>query len=184
MTIGTPDLFIMGIIGLSIIIGIFRGLIKESISLATWICAIILAVMYVKPLAVYMTFTKVEFVKNLTAFLIIFIGIIFIGAIFNYFVSALVRKTPFSLPDRVLGSFFGLFRGIVFVGILTFIAGLTPFPEEKWWKESYFIGHFQKMALWLREQLPEDDAKNFQFPGDKQEVAVDKDHTHRNVDKD
>src|SRR5262245_37624729 len=139
MAIGTPDLIIIGVISLSIIIGIFRGLIKESISLATWISAIVLAVIYAASLSVHMTFTKVPFIKNLTAFLIIFIGIIFIGAIFNYSISSLVRKTIFSVPDRALGSFFGLFRGVVLIGILTLLAGLTPFPEEKWWKESYFI---------------------------------------------
>ncbi len=163
MIIGTPDFILIGLIGLSIVIGIFRGFIRESISLISWISAIILAIAFANPLSVYMTFTDVAFIKMLSAFLIIFVSVIFVGAIFNLIIGSLVRKTPFSMPDRILGSLFGLARGVVFITVAVLIASLTPFPEETWWKQSYMLTQFQKLAVQCQALLPEEQAKLFQF---------------------
>lgn len=168
MSMATPDLIIGGIILLSIIVGIIRGLVKESISLVTWIVAILLAVMYTSPLSKYITITKHEMVHTLIAFLLIFVGTVFLGAILNFVVGELVRKTPFSIPDRVLGSIFGLLRGFVFATILIMIGGLTTLPEEQWWHQSYAISRFQGFAIWLKEQLPEETAKVFHFSNEKE----------------
>jgi len=166
MSLGTPDLIIAGMIVLSILIGIARGFVKESISLVTWIVAIVLSILYSGSLAEYMTFTKVTLVRSLTAFLLIFLSIIFAGAIVNYTVGTLVRKTPFSAPDRVLGFAFGFLRGVVFVSILVLLAGLTPLPEAPWWQGSYMVSRFQVFAIWLKDRLPDEHAKVFHFPGE------------------
>lgn len=163
MTLHTADFIILGLIGLSILIGLIRGLIKESISLISWAVAITLAMMFVEPLSQYMTFTQIKFVRSLLAFLLIFVGTIFIGAILNFLISSLIKKTPFKGPDRILGSVFGLFRGMAFVSVLVLLAGLTPLPETPWWKKSYVISRFQVVAIWLKERLPEENAKVFQF---------------------
>lgn len=166
MVIGVPDLAIVVIILLSIFIGIIRGLIKESISLVTWLVAIMLAVLYSSGLSEHMTFTQISLVRSLTAFLLIFVGTVFVGAIFNYLVGSFIRKTPFSIPDRILGSAFGLLRGVVFVTILTLLAGLTPLPDESWWQESYALSRFQVLAIWLKDRLPDEHAQAFRFPSD------------------
>ncbi|MGD9592331.1 MAG: CvpA family protein [Candidatus Berkiella sp.] len=163
MSITTPDIIIAGIMLLSIMIGIVRGFVKESISLVTWVVAIGLAVVYTSQLSSHMTYTNSSFVRNLSAFLILFVGTVFIGAIINYIIGGLVRKTPFSTPDRVLGSVFGVLRGVFFITILVLVAGLTPFPKEKWWQASYAIGHFQVLALWLKDRLPDENASVFRF---------------------
>jgi membrane protein required for colicin V production len=43
------------------------------------------------------------------------------------------------------------------------MAGLTPLPQDPWWKESLLLKHFQSLALWIRSYLPEDIAKHFSF---------------------
>ncbi len=163
MAFATPDLIIIGLILVSILIGIVRGFIKELISLVTWIVAIVLAAMFTNQLSEYMTFTKTPFIRLLCAFLLIFIGVVFLGAIFNYVVGTFVRKTPFSTADRILGALFGVLRGIVFLTILVLLGGLTPLPQAPWWQTSYFIPRVQVLSLWLKEQLPEEYAKAFNF---------------------
>lgn len=180
MHFGTPDLIILGMICLSILIGVVRGFVKESISLITWVVAIGLSMLFTAGLAEYMTFTKIPLVRMISAFLIIFVGTIFVGAIINFLVGVFIRKTPFSVPDRILGSIFGLLRGMVFVTILVLLGGLTPFPETPWWQESYAVGHFQELAIWLKEQLPEDNAKVFHFPGEQKTIT----ETEKAVSKD
>lgn len=174
LSLNTPDLLIAGVVFLSILIGILRGFVKELISLVTWVVAILMAALYASPLAEHITFTKIALVKNLTSFLLIFIGIVFVGAIINYIIGGLVRKTPFSVPDRILGSLFGVLRGAFFVTILILIAGLTPFPEEDWWHESYAIGKFEVLAIWIKDQLPDENAKVFHFSEDTKSSVVTK----------
>lgn len=166
MILTTADLLVGGSIFLSVLIGITRGFVKESISLITWLVAIGLSIFYAGSVSSHITFTKIGLVKNLIAFLIIFVGIVFLGAIINYMVGSFVRRTPFSVPDRILGSAFGLLRGVALVTILVLLAGLTPFPEAPWWQSSYTINKFQGFALWLKDRLPDDIAKVFRFPGD------------------
>lgn len=163
MTMDTADIIIIGIIMVSILIGVVRGFIKELISLVTWVVAIILAVMFTTPFAEHMTFSKTPFVRSLCAFILIFVSVVFVGAIINYLVGTLVRKTPFSAADRVLGSLFGVLRGIVFITILVLIGGWTQLPKAPWWQSSYFIPRVQVLSLWLKEQLPEEYAKTFNF---------------------
>jgi membrane protein required for colicin V production len=162
----TPDLCIAAVILFSILIGIVRGFIKESISLVTWLVAIALSIYFAGNISQHMTFTKIGLVKSMVAFLVIFVGVVFIGAIVNYMVGSFIRRTPFSLPDRILGSAFGLFRGVALVSILVLLAGLTPLPEAPWWQNSYSINKFQGFALWLKDRLPDETAKVFRFPGD------------------
>ncbi|MBS0289397.1 MAG: CvpA family protein [Proteobacteria bacterium] len=163
MSLGTPDLIISGIMLLSILIGVIRGFVKESISLVSWVIAIGLAIVYVNPLSAHMTFTKIGFVRNLSAFLIIFVGTVFVGALINYFVGGFIRKTPFSMPDRVLGSAFGALRGVFVATMLILLGGLTSLPEELWWQESYAIEHFQEIAIWVKDRFPDEIAKVFRF---------------------
>lgn len=177
MTLGTPDFIVIGFVIFSILIGIIRGFIKESISLVTWIVAIFLAVRYTSSLSAYVTVSKHEDVHTLLAFLIIFIGTVFVGALINFVIGGFIRKTPFSVPDRVLGSLFGLLRGMVFVTILVLLAGLTPLPEEEWWQQSYSLHRFQNLAIWIKERLPEEHEKAFRFPFDDDE----RDPEHKNA---
>jgi len=162
--LGWPDIFIAGAIFLSIIIGLLRGLIKESISLVTWVIAIILAVVFSPRLAEYMTFTSVAFIRTVAAFFSIFISAVLIGSILNFFIGKIIRKTPFSSPDRVLGAVFGLLRGVVVVTIMVLLAGLTPVPTSSWWQQSFSIEKFQVLAIWVKHRLPEEHAEPFKFP--------------------
>jgi membrane protein required for colicin V production len=105
---------------------------------------------------------------------LIFIGVVFVGAIINYLIGTFVRKTPFSAADRALGSLFGLLRGVVFVMILILLCGLTPMPQAPWWQESYLIARVQVLSLWLKEQLPEEYAKAFNFSDKDEEEKLEK----------
>lgn len=164
MGIGWPDIIIVSAIVISVIIGLMRGLIKESLSLVTWIIAIVLAVLFTQQLAVYMTFTKVEFIRSVVAFFIIFVSVVLIGSIVNFFIGKVVRKTPFSAPDRALGAIFGLLRGVVIVTIMVLLGGLTQIPQVDWWQESTSIQKFEMLAIWAKNRLPEENAKHFKFP--------------------
>lgn len=149
------DLAIVGIILLSALVGLARGLLREVLSFAIWLGAIFLAWTFHKELAAELA----RWIENPTArlgaaFLILVVAVLVLGAIFGHLLSALVDKTGLTGTDRVLGVVFGAARGGVLVSMLVFLAALTPLPEDGWWQDSALIGRFQSLAELILEQIP------------------------------
>ncbi|MBL7003141.1 MAG: CvpA family protein [Gammaproteobacteria bacterium] len=156
------DLVIVGIVLVSALISLFRGFVKESISLATWILAGVIAVRYMDVMANLLE-GSIESVtiRMAAAFAVLFIVTLIVGAIINFVVSQMVNKTGLGGTDKVLGMVFGFARGILIVVMIVLLAGLTPMPEEPWWQESLLIEHISSISVWIREFLPQDLAEKF-----------------------
>jgi membrane protein required for colicin V production len=161
---GWFDIAILGVILLSALISLVRGFVKESISLATWLAAGFIALTYYLVLAdMLSSYIESPTISQAAAFAILFISTLIIGAIINYMVSQLVNKTGLSGTDKMLGIIFGAARGVLIVSMVVLFAGLTPMPQEAWWQESMLVEQFMKVALWIRDLLPENIAGRFSF---------------------
>ena len=78
-------------------------------------------------------------------------------------ISQIVDKTGLSGTDKTLGVVFGAARGVLIVSMIVLFAGLTPMPSESWWQESILVDHFMRVALWIKDLLPDDVAGRFSF---------------------
>ena len=158
------DYAILAIIGLSVLISIWRGFTKEALSLAGWIIAFIVAMKFVDNLDVLLEpHIQVPSIRQVAAFAILFIATLFLAGFINYLAVQVIKKTGLSGTDRMVGIFFGVARGCMVVALLVLVAGLTALPQDPWWSESQFMHYFQDMAIWLRQFLPADYAKNIQY---------------------
>jgi Uncharacterized membrane protein, required for colicin V production len=158
------DYAILGIIGLSAVISVVRGFIREAFSLVTWVAAFVLAFYFspmLEPLLV--DYIDVPSLRLTAAFLGLFLIILILGGLLNYFVGRLIDKTGLSTTDRMLGIVFGLARGVLIVAILVLLAGLTPFPKDPWWKASTLIPRIQPVVIWMRDLMPPDLGQYFVF---------------------
>jgi membrane protein required for colicin V production len=157
------DYVILGVIGLSTIISLVRGFVREALSLVVWVFAFWVAWTFFRELAGHLGVFSVPSVRLGVAFAILFISTLIVGALVNYLIGQLVDKTGLSGTDRLIGMLFGAARGALLIGVLVLLAGLTPFPEDPWWQESRLLGHFQELATWLKGLLPEDIGERFRF---------------------
>ncbi|MGH8533260.1 MAG: CvpA family protein [Gammaproteobacteria bacterium] len=158
------DYAILAIIGLSALISILRGLIREVLSLLAWILAILVAMTFMRPLADSLTpYISVPSARLIIAFMALFIATLLCGAIINFIIAKLVISSGLSGTDRMLGIVFGIARGALVVGVLVLMAGLTPLPQDPWWEQSVLLGRFEAMALWLRSYLPPEVAAYLTF---------------------
>ncbi len=148
------DYSIIGIILISAVIGLFRGFIKESFSLAIWAVAIWIGLTFSRSFSVFIDFIKSPSARIIVAFVILFIITLILGALISYLLGELVKKTGLTGSDRFAGMIFGITRGLIVVSIIVMLAGLTPLPEDPWWKESVLIPPFQSLAVWLRDLMP------------------------------
>lgn len=158
------DYAILGLIFISLVIGLFRGLIREAFSLFTWIIAIWIGLNFSRHVAVFLEpVISYPSARIAAAFAILFFVTLILGGIISFLLSALVKKTGLTGTDRFAGMLFGIARGMVVVAVLVMLAGLTPLPEDSWWKKSKLIPPFQSLALWLRDQVPSSMAGNFNY---------------------
>ncbi len=158
------DYLIVIVIALSMLIGLWRGLLREVISLATWIAAFAIAFLFAEDGATHlMPYIDVPSLRAAAAFGGLFLATLLLGGLVGILASYLVDYTGLTGTDRVLGMVFGLGRGAIVIAILVLAAGLTPMPRDPWWQQSLLVPHFQDTALWLRGLLPPDLAQNFRF---------------------
>ena len=150
------DLFFLGLVAISAIIGLFRGLMREALSLVAWVLAFVIAVRFGPMAADYLTpYVSVQSVRMATAYSVLFIAVLIVGAVINFFLGKMVRATGFSGTDRTLGLLFGVARGVVVIVLAIMMARLTVVKDDAWWKESVAIQYLEPWAEKAREWLPD-----------------------------
>lgn len=158
------DYGILGIIGISACVSIVRGFAREAISLAGWVLAVWLAVTQLERVAVYLVpYIELPSLRLAVAFLAVFISVIVVTGFIVFLVGLMVEKTAMSGTDRVLGVVFGIARGVAIVGVLVALAGLTPLPQDPWWRQSVVLPQFERLALEIRGALPDEIAGDMKF---------------------
>lgn len=149
------DILIIVIILISVIISLFRGFVRESLSLATWILAFWVGMMFSERLAVlFPQAIHSPLLRISIAFGLLFLVTLVLGGLLNNLAAKLIKRTGLSGTDRALGVLFGVVRGGLLVVLLVLLAGFTALPQEGWWHHSYLLEHFQRAAMWLRGYLP------------------------------
>jgi membrane protein required for colicin V production len=158
------DYFILGVVVLSGLLSLWRGFVKEALSLATWIVAPVIAILFYEDFAPWFErWVSMPSARLALAFGILLVLVLFLGGLVNYLVGQLVSKTGLTGTDRALGIVFGIARGVMVVGVLVLLAGLTQLPQDPWWQESVFLKHFVELAQWMSSFLPADIAANIQY---------------------
>lgn len=149
------DYAISALVLISAIIGLLRGFIKEAFALVTWIVAIWVGLHYSRDFSALLQGSiSYPSARIATAFAALFFSTLILGGLISFILNHLIEKTGLTGTDRLTGMLFGVIRGAVLVSIMVMLAGLTPLPEDPWWKESILIPPFQALAVWLKAHIP------------------------------
>jgi len=161
------DLIVIGIVGLSMVLAFWRGLIRVVISLVALVAAVLAAIQF-SPLVADMlpVMSSSPTSRYLAAFALIFIAVVVIGALLGWALSRAIRAIGLGFVDRLLGAIFGVARGVLIVVIVVLLAGLTTLPRQEWWQNALFAPPLVIAALSLRPWLPQSLAQRLDYgPG-------------------
>lgn len=138
------DYVFIGIIGVSALISLMRGFVREVLSIVVWVAAFWVTLRFASSLAPYLDgYIDSPTLRLVIAFAGLFIGILVLGGLVNHLASKLVTSTGLGGTDRLLGMVFGGLRGVLIVGLLVLMAGLTSIPREHWWQDSVLASQFR-----------------------------------------
>ena len=144
------DIIILCIIAISAMLGVFRGLIKEALSLASWFAAIIAGTLFSAQLADLMeNLINNASLRRIAAFAILFIGVIFAGTLISNLVSKLTQAAGLKGVDRTLGALFGILRGVIIVLIIVLIGSQLDISRQ-WFEGSGLVPYAMAMIDYLQ----------------------------------
>ena len=127
----------------------FRGFVKEALSLFLWIMAIVLTASLNKVVSEYLADSiAIEPIRYAVATFGLFFIIMFIGSIINNMISKLVQSIGLGFFDRLIGFVFGLTRGALIVLALVMTAPyLLDVENQQWWLTSSLIPYFEQFKI-------------------------------------
>ncbi len=149
------DIIIGIAIIISVIVGFLRGFVKEALSLAALLFAI-WASLYFGPSVGSISDSWLQGPELQTWFgrILIFTVLVSLGGLLSWGLSKLIKLTVLSGLDRFGGSLFGLVRGVLLVAVGVLGGQFASFDNDRWWKSSMLIPHFEVIADWIEEMAP------------------------------
>lgn len=144
------DWFIFAILAISCVFGLKRGLVKEVLSIVSWVAALVIAVSFKSPMASLLEGSiSSASLRDVVAFAVLFIFTLVVGALLGLIVRAFIKVSGISTFDRMLGFVFGFARGcIVVMLMLMLVPALISIDQDQWWADSRFIPGFLEFEDW------------------------------------
>jgi membrane protein required for colicin V production len=145
------DYLVIAAVIVSAVIGAVRGFLREAIALATLVVALFIAWRFADLLAPHLGGLLSKPPTSIwAARAIIFIFMLLLGMGIAWILGYFVRLSLFSGTDRLLGFVFGLFRGIVLLGVFVILGQLLRLDNERWWQKSKLMPYGEGVANGLR----------------------------------
>lgn len=158
------DYAVLLIVGISILISVMRGLVREALALTGWVAAFWVAAKFSVPVAPLLPGAiPNETLRMLAAFVALFLGTLLIASLMTIALSELVNKLGLGAVDRGLGALFGLTRGLLIVLVLVLLAGLTPLPRQGFWSNAMLSAPFEAFVAMIKPWLPDTLAKRISY---------------------
>jgi membrane protein required for colicin V production len=156
------DFAVIAILLVSLLFGVWRGLVYEVLSLVGWPVAFVLSKLFAGNVAPMMPGTQ-ETMRIALAYTVVFVAALIVWGVLAWLLSKLVKAVGLGWLDRVLGGLFGVLRGMLAILALVWLAGLTHIPEQPFWRNAQTSKTAEDAALLTKAWLPDDIARRIRY---------------------
>lgn len=158
------DYAVIAIVGLSVVVSMMRGAVKEMLAILGWIAAFYVAKAYSPLLATFLPEgIPTEALKTLIAFVILLIAVLFLNGLITMAISGVISKVGLGWINRFLGILFGFAKGLLISCVLVLLAGLTSLPKEQMWTDAVLSEPLEMLVKSALPWLPESVSKHVKF---------------------
>jgi membrane protein required for colicin V production len=158
------DYAVVGVFAASLVVGAWRGLVREVLSILGWVIAFLAANLLAGPLGPVMpqAIPSPE-LRVAAAYVAVFAGSLVVTALVGLLLSKIVKATGLGGVDRTLGAIFGAARGVLIVLAAALLAGLTSAPRQAFWRDSASGPLLTQAAQALKPLLPQSFAERLRY---------------------
>ena len=154
------DWILLGILGLSFLLGAWRGLVYEVLSVFVWIAAFVLAQWFAPDMAAKLPMAgSAESLRYAAGFVVVFIGSAFVAGVLLQLIKKLVTAVGLRPVDRTLGAVFGLIRGAILLLAIALVMNMTALRSQADWQASQGASYLTGWLIKIKPLLPQDFAK-------------------------
>jgi len=158
------DLAVLAVVAFSALLGWWRGLLYEAVSLLSWVAAYFVARLFAPDIVDYVPATVgAGTARMAVAFSILFALTLVAGGVLAWGMNKLVKSAGMERLDGSLGAAFGLLRGGFLVLVLVLLGGMTSLPGTQVWRDALTSSALEELAVQARSWLPDGLAQKIHF---------------------
>ena len=149
-------IFIVVLLG-SMLLGAWRGLVYEVLSLMGWVVAFMVARTWAQEVAVWLPLDGWDMqLRYAAAFVLLIVGSLFAWGVISWLSKQLIEAVGLRPVDRTLGALFGVLRGGLLLLVLALVIQYTPMNKALWWQESTLAPWLTAALSFVLPALPQD----------------------------
>src|SRR5690554_1419082 len=158
------DYVLLALIGLSALVGLWRGLVSEVFALVAWVAAFGLAWMNASMAAEWLVDYIAEPAwRQIAGFGLIFLSVVLLAAVVRFLLRELLKAAGLGPADRMFGALFGVARGVAVAFVMVMAGGILGMGMEPWWEKSLLAPPLETAVIASKPWLPEVVAEKIRF---------------------
>jgi membrane protein required for colicin V production len=158
------DYLFLGVLVLSAIVGMWRGLVSEVMALVAWVVALVAAWRYAAEAASLMSGWIAEPAwRQVVGFALVFVIVLLIAALLRFLLRELLKAAGLGAADRFFGAVFGLARGLAIAFAVVLLGGLIGVAREPWWANAMFSPPLETAVIAAKPWLPDAVASRIRY---------------------
>jgi len=149
---GALDWVIVVVLCISTLLSLWRGFVREALSLLGWVAAFVVAHLFVDRLALELAGA----IANPTGRYVAAYAILFVATLVSFTLvvkvaTGLVRAAGLSVLDRLLGTVFGFARGVILILALVWVVEqLVPAKDRQLLQQSVLMPQIIMLVDWVK----------------------------------
>ena len=150
------DWALLAVLMVSALVGLWRGLVYEVLSVMGWVLAFVLAQTWAEPVGRLLPMQgAAEPLRLAAGFALVFIAVAFAGGLVSWLVKKMVAAVGLRPVDRLLGGVFGVLRGVVILLAIAVVMGMLPVSAQASWQASHVAQTINASLQALKPVLPD-----------------------------
>ena len=156
----TVDWVLAAVLAFSMLLGAWRGLVYEVLSVLGWAASFYAAQYFAPTVAGWLPLhSSSDAVRYAAAFVLVFVAAVFAAGLLAFLLKKLVAAIGLRPVDRTMGAAFGLVRGVILLLAAAVVISMTALKDSAWWQESIGAPVLSATLKGLKPVLPEQFAK-------------------------
>ena len=149
------DYLVIALLVGSMLLGFWRGMVGEVLTLAGWVLAFFVAKRFGGWVSEsWLSSIQDPTVRSISGWVLAFIAVLIVMALLRFALRSLLRAVGLGPADRFFGLFFGMLRGGLVVLVIAVVAGMTPLPSQDWWKQALLSPYVERAVMITLPWLP------------------------------